>query len=398
MPTNRPTWILPAIVIAQLLATSLWFAPNAVLGELHAEWTVGGGAGLVTAAVQLGFILGTLAFAVLGIADRFRPGTVFLSAAVTGAAINISILWFHTLFMPVLLARFLVGVCLAGIYPVGMRMAAGWYAGGLGRALGFLVAALVLGTALPHLLRALGTDWSWQSVLAGTSALAVVAGILARTIPEGPHLARQGRLRFGGVFSALRVARFRAAAVGYIGHMWELYAFWAFIPVWLIAYGGLDDRGLALASFAVIAAGALGCIGGGYLARRHGSGRVALVQLGTSGVCCFLSPLAFLAPPMVVAAFLGVWGLAVIGDSPQFSTLTAANAPRDRVGSALTLVNSAGFAMSMGSLVLLEALQHALPPAWLFLALLPGPVAGLVAARALWHRDTDPDTNPRTRY
>ena len=392
MPTARPAWILPAIVAAQLLATSLWFAPNAVLGELQAEWTISGGAGLVTAAVQLGFILGTLTFALLGIADRFRPGTVFLLAAGAGAAINVSILWFHTLFMPVLIARFLVGFCLAGVYPVGMRMAAGWYAGGLGRALGFLLAALVLGTALPHLLRALGTDWSWQSVLAGTSVLAVIAGILARTVPEGPHLARQGRLRFGGVFSALRVARFRAAAVGYLGHMWELYAFWAFIPLWLMAYGSLDDDGLALASFAVIAAGAFGCIGGGFLARRHGSGRVALAQLGTSGGCCLLSPLAFLAPPLVVAAFLGIWGLAVIGDSPQFSTLTAANAPSDRVGSALTLVNSAGFAMSMASLTLLEVLQHTVPAAWLFLALLPGPVAGLIAARALWLRDTDPDS------
>lgn len=383
--TPPPRWLLPAIVIAQLLATSLWFAPNAVLGTLQAEWSMGGGEGIVTTAVQLGFITGTLCFALLGVADRFHPGTVFLASAVAGAAANASILLYQDFFAPVLLARFLVGFCLAGVYPVGMKMAAGWYGGGLGWALGFLVGALVLGTASPHLLRALGTEWSWQAVLVGTSCLAVAAGVLARLVPEGPYLQRGGSIRFGGVLHAFRVRRFRASAMGYFGHMWELYGFWAFIPVWLAAYG-LQGAELSLAAFMAIGLGALGCAGGGFLMRRWGGGRVASMQLGISGACCLLSPLLFSAPPLVFGLFVAVWGITVAGDSPQFSALNARYAPRELVGSALTMANCIGFSVSIGSLTLLEWLQRWIDPAWLLLALLPGPILGVLAARPLWVR------------
>lgn len=387
---RRKAWILPAIVVGQLLATSTWFAANAVIGSLQVLWGMGGGEGVVTTAVQVGFIAGTLVFALGGIADRFHPGNVFLASAATGAAANAAVLIFPGDFPLVLVARFLVGFSLAGVYPVGMKIAAGWYRGGLGWALGFLVGALVLGTASPHLLRAVGASWDWRLVIAGTSLAALTGGFVVRFVPEGPNLARGAPVRFGGVLGAFRERCFRASTLGYFGHMWELYAFWAFVPVWIGAHGMVGGT-LSGTAFAVIASGFLGCAGGGLLVRRWGGGRVALGQLGISMTCCLASPLMLYAPTPVFVAFLLVWGVTVAGDSPQFSALTAYFAPRALVGSALTLVNSIGFAITIGSLSLLEWLQDAVPPAWLLVPLALGPLAGLLAGRPLIARNPVPE-------
>ena len=188
----RPRWILPAIVLGQLLATSVWFAVNAVIGALQPIWGIDGGEGIVTTAVQLGFISGTLSFAVLGLADRFHPSRLFLASAAVAAAANLAVIPLADAFAAVLVLRFLAGFFLAGVYPVGMRIAAGWYRGGLGRALGLLVGALVLGTASPHLLKAIGADWQWQWVMIGTSAAALGGGLLVALVPEGPQIVRGG--------------------------------------------------------------------------------------------------------------------------------------------------------------------------------------------------------------
>jgi len=322
-------------------------------------------------------------------ADRFHPGNVFLASAVTGAAANAAVLVVPADFALVLVARFLVGFSLAGVYPVGMKIAAGWYSGGLGWALGFLVGALVLGTASPHLLRAVGASWDWRLVIAGTSLAALAGGLIVRLVPEGPNLARGSPVRFSGVLGAFRERCFRASTLGYFGHMWELYAFWAFVPVWIAAHGMVGGT-LSGTAFAVIASGFLGCAGGGFLVRRWGGGRVALGQLGTSMACCLASPLMLYAPTPVFVAFLLVWGIAVAGDSPQFSALTAYFAPRALVGSALTLVNSIGFAITIASLSLLEWLQDVVPPAWLLVPLALGPLAGLLAGRPLIDRKPVP--------
>ncbi|KPV40668.1 hypothetical protein AN478_05780 [Thiohalorhabdus denitrificans] len=382
-PEAVPRWILPAIVLGQVLATSVWFAANAVIPELQARWGLAGGEGLVTAAVQLGFISGTLVFALLGVADRLHPGRVFLGSALIAAAANLAVAAVPGSLEAVLAVRFLTGFFLAGVYPVGMKIAAGWYRGGLGLALGFLVGALVLGTASAHLVGALGAAWDWRLVLGTSSLAAVLGGLLVGRVPEGPYLARGGPVRFGGVLGAFRRPRFRAAVLGYFGHMWELYAFWAFVPVWLLARGFPVDE-TALLTFGVIAAGALGCAGGGLLARRLGSGPVALGQLAVSGLCCLASPLAFAAPEGLLVPFLLVWGVTVAGDSPQFSALNARHAPRALVGSALTLANSIGFAVTVASLALLAAVRYALPPAYLLLPLAAGPLFGLWFGRCLW--------------
>ena len=378
-----PARVLPVIVASQFAGTSLWFAGNAVLGDLQREWGLAAGAlGYVTSAVQLGFIAGTLAFALLGIADRYSPRLVFLLCSLAGAAANLGVFAGEGGLALLLFCRFATGFFLAGIYPVGMKIASGWYRAGLGNALGFLVGALVLGTAFPHLLKSLGQSWPWEAVLAGVSLVAALGGVLMYLlVPDGPHLAKGAAFDPRALAAVFAAKGFRASAFGYFGHMWELYAFWAFVPVALAACA--PGYSVPLWSFVVIAAGALGCVGGGLASLRAGSARVAAAQLAVSGACCLASPLLLLAPVTVVLAFLVLWGVAVVGDSPQFSALNAANAPPASVGSALTIGNCIGFAITIGSIQLLNAAAGMLPVHYLFLLLAPGPALGLLALRPL---------------
>ena len=381
-PMHRPPWILPVIVIAQLMASSIWFAPNAVMVALEGYWAVEGGVAMVTSAVQLGFIAGTLCFALVGIADRFHASNVFFVCALAGAAANAAVLLLPSALAWVLTLRFLVGFSLAGIYPVGMRIAAGWYPEGLGRALGFLVGALVLGTASPHLLQALSYQWDWRVVIFGTSAACVLAGLSVWRIPEGTHLARGRGMRFGGVLRAFRSPDFRASAFGYFGHMWELYAFWAFLPVWVGAYG-YTGAAVSWVTFVVMAAGGVAYMAGGVLGTRVGAGPVAWWQLAVSGAFCLASPWLLEAPTAVFLLGMLIWGATVAGDSPQFSALNARSAPPELVGSALTLANCVGFAITIASINLLQWLDGRVPAPWLLIALAPGPALGLWVARRL---------------
>ncbi|MEO8717352.1 MAG: MFS transporter [Burkholderiales bacterium] len=379
----RPARILPVIVAAQFAGVAIWFAGNAVLGDLQRAWALPPEAlGYVTSAVQLGFIAGTLTFAFLAIADRYSPRLVYLICSLLGALANLSAVAADGSLSTLLATRFVTGFFLAGIYPVGMKIASGWYQKDLGNALGLLVGALVLGTAFPHLLKGLGQAWPWETVLIGVSALCALGGVLMFLwVPDGPFLRQGAKFDPRALADVFRSRNFRASAFGYFGHMWELYAFWAFVPVLLAARGVVDNA--SLWAFAVIAAGTAGCVGGGLVSLRTGSARVAVVQLATSGACCLLSPLLFFAPAPLFLAFLLVWGVAVVGDSPQFSALNAANAPRALVGSALTIANCIGFAITIFSIELLNAAAAWLPVQYLFLMLVPGPVFGLLAMRPL---------------
>jgi len=343
--------------------------------------------GWLTATIQLGFIVGTLAFALLAVADRFSPRLVFLACSLLGAALAAATAWLPPELPTLLVLRFATGVCIAGIYPVGMKIAAGWFAHGLGWALGVLVGALVLGTAFPYGLRALGAAWPWPSVMAAVAAVAALGGVLmAAAVPDGPHLAPRGSVaRWSPV--ALGVVwhdrRLRASVLGYFGHMGELYALIVLLPA-IIALRVSDAAAASWWAFAAIAAGAVGCIGGGLWARRIGGARVAALQLACSGLCALAAPWLLDAPLGLWAAWLLLWGLTVSGDSPQFSALTASNAPRALVGSVLTLVNSIGFAISTATIVLFVhlasvwPLQSVLP--WLAL----GPAIGVWCLRPLW--------------
>ncbi len=381
---NIPRRILPAVALSQFAGTSLWFAVNAVMPDLQRSAALPAAAtGWLTAAVQIGFIAGTLAFALLAVADRFSPRLVFLVCSLAGAALAAATALLPPTLSWLIVLRLATGVCLAGIYPVGMKIAAGWYAQGLGWALGVLVGALVLGTALPFGLRALGTSWAWQTVMFAVALVAAGGGaLMALAVPDGPHLVRAGA---GASLSprALVVIwtdpRLRASVLGYFGHMWELYALFVLLPT-IVA---LRWQGAAASwwVFGAIAVGVFSCVGGGLLARRLGGARVAGAQLACSGLCGLVSPWLLDAPLWLWAPWLLLWGATVSGDSPQFSALTATNAPRALVGSVLTLVNSIGFAISVATITLFASLATVWPLAQVLPWLALGPALGVAC---LW--------------
>ncbi len=382
---KAPAYILPVIVFAQFAGTSLWFAGNAIVGDLQAALQLEAGVtGDITAAVQFGFIIGTLIFAFLSIADRFSPSKVFLISAVLGALFNLSVYLFAKDLTALLLLRFATGFFLAGIYPVGMKIASDWYAKGLGKALGYLVGALVLGTAFPHLLKVLGQALPWKTILWTTSGLAVLGGVLLYVlVPDGPNRKAGAKFEWNAIPKIFGFKEFRAAAFGYFGHMWELYTFWAFTPLIISTYNELNqtDLNVSLWSFVIIAMGTLGCIIGGYISLKKGSAKVAFWMLLISGLCCLLSPLFFQLPPILFLAGLLIWGFTVVGDSPQFSTIVAKTAPSLYIGTALTIVNCIGFALTIVSIQALNYLQAIFTVSNVFLVLLIGPVIGLLAIR-----------------
>jgi DHA1 family inner membrane transport protein len=382
--TAKPAHILPVIALSQFAGTSLWFAINAVMGDLQREAALPDGAvGWLTSAVQLGFIAGTFGFALLAIADRYSPRLVFLASSLAGAAIAVATALLSPRMETLLALRFSTGIALAGIYPVGMKIAAGWYDRGLGWALGVLVGALALGTALPFALRALGTQWDWQTVMLAVAAVAAAGGVaMALFVPDGPHLAPAARITPRALAVIWSDPKVRASAFGYFGHMGELYAFFVLLP--MIVAQRWAGAALSWWVFGAIAIGFVSCAGGGLLAARLGGARVAGVLLAGSGLCGLAAPWLLDAPTPLWAAWLLLWGATVVGDSPQFSALTAANAPRAMVGSVLTFVNAIGFSITTATIVLFVDLAGTLPLAQVLPWLAVGPAIGLVFLAPLW--------------
>ena len=380
-----PRHVLPVLVFAQFAGTSLWFAVNAVMPDLQREFGWPATAvGTLTSALQAGFIVGTLVFALLAIADRFAPRRVFLLCALAGAGCTVGAWAMVSDFTALMAWRFATGFFLAGIYPVGMKIAAQWYTRGLGPALGLLIGALVIGSASAHALRAIGDALPWPTLMLGVAALAAAGGVmLYALLPDPPGaVARVTTLQWRALAAIGTDARVRSSVLGYFGHMWELYTLWVLMP--LILATRLEGTALSWAAFFLLGAGMLGCVGGGWLAPRFGSARVAGTQLGLSGLCCLLAPWLIGAPDALFYGWLLVWGITVSGDSPQFSTLTARNAPPQAVGSVLTLTNSIGFAISIVSILLFVELTQVVPLGWLLTGLALGPALGLWALRPLW--------------
>lgn len=337
----------------------------------------------LTSAVQLGFILGTLVFAIFMITDRFSPSKVFFACASIGALFNLALLWNGNELTTLLGSRFATGFFLAGIYPVGMKIAADYFDTGLGKSLGYLVGALVVGTSFPHALKGLGVDIPWTFVVATTSGLAVLGGLLILFVPNGPYRKPSQKLNFSSFFSVFKLPKFRAAAFGYFGHMWELYTFWAFVPLLLALYSKTNGNTFSISfwSFIVIAVGGLACVLGGYLSQRFGIKKVALVALALSGLCCLLSPVMLtMANSIGFLLFLCFWGMVVIADSPLFSTLVASNADPRLKGTALTIVNCIGFAITIVSIQFMGVVQQLLPEMYSYMVLAIGPVLGFRAA------------------
>ena len=387
MNKEIPSHILPVIVLAQFAGTSLWFAGNAVVDNLIAELGLPSMfLGYITMAVQAGFIVGSLIFAFLNIADRFSPVRVFLLCALSGAVLNLFIIWAGSAFT-VLSARFATGFFLAGIYPVGMKIASDWHKEGLGKALGYLVGALVIGTAFPHLLKFVGSDYPWRFVFAGTSAIAAAGGVLLfLTVKDGPHGARSREFKFdyGAILSLFQNKNFRSAAFGYFGHMWELYTFWAFVPIMLSYYLEVQPDvsfSVPLWSFIIIGVGGISCTAGGYVSMHRGSKWVSTVALAGSGICCLLIPLSFSLPVSLFLILLLGWGIFVIPDSPQFSTLVARSSDSSLVATGLTIVNSVGFALTIVSIQLVSYFWNRTGSPSVFLIMAAGTAAGLLYTR-----------------
>ena len=379
LPTP-PRHVLPVLVRAQFAGTSLWFAVNAVMPDLQRSFGWPAAAvGTLTSALQAGFIVGTLVFALLAIADRFAPRRGFRVCALAGAGCTLGAWAMVSDFGALLAWRFATGFFLAGIYPVGMKIAAQWFPRGLGPALGLLIGALVLGSASAHALRALGDALPWPSLMLGVAALAALGGVMLFVLlPEPPGaVARVTTLQWKALATLVTDARVRSSVLGYFGHRWELYTLWVLMP--LILATRLQGTALSWAAFGLLGAGALGCVGGGWLAPRFGSARVAGTQLAASGLCCLLAPALMHAPDALFYGWLLVWGITVSGDSPQFSALTARNAPPQAVGSVLTLTNSIGFGISIASILLFVELMRVLPLDWLLTGLAIGPALGLWA-------------------
>jgi len=378
-------FILPIIVVAQFLCSSVWFVGNSIITDIGKELSTGPDfLANMTSIIQFGFISGTLFFAVFTIADRFSPSRVFFVSSILAGLFNLGISINHINVTEVLVLRFLTGFFLAGIYPVGMKIASDYYSTGLGKSLGFLVGALVIGTAFPHLLKNLSTGLPWKYVVYTTSALSLLGGsALFLFVPNGPYRKASQKPELSAFLNGFRHRDFRSAAFGYFGHMWELYTFWAFVPVMLNVYNNrypAANINVSLSSFYIIGSGGLACMVSGMLSQLFGAKKIATMALFSSGLCCMLSPFFLLAgSTWIILAFLFIWGLVVIADSPLFSTLVAQSAPPESRGSSLTIVNCIGFSITIISIQCINFFSDKINNQYLYMLLGIGPALGLMA-------------------
>lgn len=382
----KPTLL---IVIAELFGTSLWFSANSAADSLRQDWAIGSSdIGFLTMSVQLGFILGTLYFSLSGLADKYRASRIFAVCCLFGAFFNGCFAILSTGLISALIFRFLVGISLAGIYPLGMKLIVGWDPQNAGKSLGMLVGMLTLGTALPHGIRSLDEILSWQVVILISSLLALIAAFMVWQLGDGPFAKTNESIsisKLNGILEVFKVPNFRASAMGYFGHMWELYSFWTLVPMLLaitLARAGSDDLNLSIWSFWIIGVGAIGSILGGIWSQKIGSARVAFFALMLSGLICAIYPLLDSQGIYIHLGILLLWGVVVIADSPQFSTMSAKACPANLIGTALAIQNSIGFGLTVISILIVTSVIGNLGSkvAWI---LLPGPIFGLYFMRSL---------------
>jgi MFS family permease len=379
---NKSTRALILVSTAVFLASSTWFSGTAAMMRLIELWQIPNSEfGLLTTAVQVGFIVGTLLYALFNLADHFNARRVFFASALLGALFNAGFALLTTGLESGVLFRFLTGVTLAGVYPVGMKLIASWFRSGLGWRLGVMVGALALGTGLPYLIQFLGGAADWRLLSALASLLAILGGlIILFLVSDGPYLMKRPPFDFKMMLKVFEYKPFRNAAFGYFGHMWELYAFWSLLSFYVamsFEQHQFEMTSLVpLVSFMVIGMGAIGCALGGWLSQRIGERNVALISLLISASLCLGSGYLFLLPPVLLIGMLLIWGFFVVSDSPQFSALAAMNAPPEYTGTALTVQNGIGFAITSVSLQLMPVIAQQVGWQWTFLFLAAGPLLG----------------------
>ncbi|MCZ6678635.1 MAG: MFS transporter [Candidatus Poribacteria bacterium] len=377
--------MLLILSVAELLGMALWFSATAVTPALADEWQLTDASkAWLTMSVQIGFVVGALLSTLLNLSDIFNARYLFSICAFIGAAFNGTIGLFIGSIGPALVLRFLTGVCLAGVYPPGMKIMATWFKEGRGMAIGMLVGALTVGSASPHLLKVLGSP-NWRQLMFVASGSSALAGLLCLLfVKDGPYDSKGAKFDWRFVGRAFKDKGVRLANFGYLGHMWELYAVWTWLPIFLLesfkASGFANVyTWAAIGAFAVIGVGGIACVIAGILADRYGRTTITIVSMLISGGCCVTVGLLYGGSPVALVGLCLIWGFAIIADSAQFSASITELSEPAYVGTALTIQTCAGFLLTLASIRLVPVFVGWFTWRWAFALLTVGPIFGILS-------------------